>query len=89
MTDLVPVSAYLAGWVADTNKVKMKSPTSIAAREARKVQLRQEQDDVTEEDVERAAPALALSQATLDFLSHDDQRQESLQHVQDMYRENS
>lgn len=87
--EILNVSAYMASWVADAAKPPTVVPKSIAVREAKKIQLRQERSDVDEEDVDSASPVIQTAMAGLDLMNEGDhQPQSTLSHVLQSYAEN-
>lgn len=90
MTDIVSVSAYTAGWVMDAVKTPARVPTSIAAREARRMELRQTRGDTDDDEVDGALPVIQPAAMGLD-LSVDGERlpQSTMQQAIHSYKENS
>jgi hypothetical protein len=89
MTDVVNVSANMAAWASDAMKPPQRVPTSVAAREARRMEVRQERDGVSEDDIESTVPAIQSTAIALDLLNEGNrQPQSAIQRVIDAYIEN-
>jgi len=89
MVEVTNVSAYMASWVADAAKQPTIVPRSIAAREARKIQLLQERDGVTDGDIESTAPIMQATTAGLDLMNEGyHQPRSTLSHALGAYAEN-
>lgn len=89
MVEIVNVSATMAAWASDAAKPPAVVPRTIAAREARKIQLRQERDDVTEDDVSSTDPVIQTAMAGLDLMNENPHHpQMTLNEVLRSYAEN-
>ena len=87
--EILNVSAYMASWVADSAKPPTVVPKSIAVREARKIQLRQERGDIAEDDIDSASPIIQTAMAGLDLMNEGNhQPQSTLNQVLRSYAEN-
>lgn len=89
MVEVTTVSAYTAGWAMEVLKPEPRVPTSIAAREARRIELRQEKEDADEDDLESTVPVIQSTEIALDLLNEGNRQPRStVQHAIDSYVEN-
>ncbi len=89
MVEIIGVSANAAAWVADLVKPQVRVPTSVAAREAKRMQDHLERDGGSDDDIESTIPAIQSTAVALDLLAEGNrQPQVTVQHVIDSYIEN-
>ncbi|PZM13190.1 hypothetical protein [Rhizobium tubonense] len=89
MVEVVNVSAYMAAWAADVAKPPVLVPSSIAARDARKLQKRQERDGATDNDIESPTLVIQSTSVALDLMTQgNSQPRSTLRHAIESYAEN-
>ena len=89
MVEVVSISAYTAAWAMDAAKPLARVPASIAAREARRMELRQKRDGSDDDKIEEAAPAIQSTAVALDMMIEGErQPQATIQQAIESYVEN-
>jgi hypothetical protein len=89
MVEVVNVSAYMAAWAADAAKPPVLVPASIAARDARRLQKRQQRDGVTDIEIDSPSLVIQSTSVALDLMTQGNgQPRSTLKHAIDSYTEN-
>lgn len=90
MAEIVTVSAYTAGWAMDAVKQPARVPTAIAAREARRMELRQKRGDTNVQAVDGTLPVIQPTAIGLDLAIEGERLpQSTMQQAIESYEENS
>ncbi|MGO4436448.1 hypothetical protein [Rhizobium sp. RAF56] len=90
MVEVVTVSAYTAAWAMDAAKQPARVPTAIAAREARRMELRQKRREAGDAEVEAIVPAVQSTALALELMIEGErQPQSTMQQAITSYEENS
>jgi hypothetical protein len=78
----------MAAWVADAAKQPAVVPPSIAARNARRMEIRQERGDASDDEIESATPVIQSTTIALDLMEQGSrQPQATVKHAIESYFE--
>ena len=89
MVDVVSISAYTAAWAADAAKPLARTPASLAARAARRMEQRQKRGEAAAEDAASLVPAVSSGAAALDTMIASERRpQSTMRQALESYGEN-
>jgi hypothetical protein len=89
VVDVVSISAYTAAWAMDAAKQPVRTPASLAARDARRMELRQKRGDAGVSRIDSPFSAVQSAAAALDtMIEGERQPQSTMRQAIESYGEN-